>query len=345
MRRSLFALSALLAATFPIPAAAQSEDDAAVSWQSSSSTVAPSRNLQKSAWEAHRTRVRTPSVDQQLDDPVLKGAIDLHAHFGPDAYKRQWDAFEIAKMARDRGMRAVLFKNHWSESAGLAFLARKYAVPDLEVFGSLSLNVPVGGINPQAVRYFAEVEGGYGKVVWMPTHDSEHEVLSRGEIRPYVRVSENGAFLPEVLEVLDLVAEHDLTLATGHITSAEMLMMVQEAKKRGVKRIIVTHPNLGPTYTDPSIDELKTVVSMGAYVEVVASQLRRQPDEAIAKIRAIGPEHCFISSDSGLIGTPNHADALVMAARDLRAAGFNESDLDLMFKTNPAIVLGLPANR
>lgn len=344
MRHALFGLSALLLLGLAVHAVAQSQDGAEIAWSTSpSSIVTPSQNIDKSAWESHRGRVRTPSEDQHLVDPVLNGAIDLHAHFGPDAYSRQWDAFEIARMAQARGMRGLVFKNHWSESAGIANLVREYAAPGLEVFGSLALNTPEGGINPQAVRYFAEVEGHFGKVVWMPTHDAEHEVLSRGQARPYVRVSADGALLPEVLEVLDLIAEFRLTLATGHVTSEEMLMIVRAAQRRGIDRIIMTHPNLGPAYTDPNMEQMREAIAMGAYIEVVASQLRRAGrDEVIAKIRALGPEHCIISSDSGLVGTPNHADALVMAARDLRSAGFSERDLDLMFKINPARVLGLP---
>ena len=59
-------------------------------------------------------------------------------------------------------------------------------------------------------------------------------------------------------------------------------------------------------------------------------------------LRAIGPEHFFVSSDSGLIGTPNHPDALVMAAHALRQNGFDEQTLNVMFKHNPARLLGLP---
>lgn len=333
-----------------VPAAAQAADSAEapepeVTWAPApSSVVNPTPNIDLNGWAVYEGRFTTPSVDQHLDDPVLKGAIDIHAHFGPDTYDRQWDAFEIAKLAQERGIRGAVFKNHWTESAGTAYLVRKYAdAPGFEAFGSLSLNATVGGINPQAVRYFAEVEGRYAKVVWMPTHDSEHEVKEIKEVRPYVVVSRDGVLLPEVLEVLDLIAEYDLTLATGHVNSVEMLQIVTEAKKRGIERIILTHPNLGPMYTDPTIDQLKKATDMGAYAEVVTGELTgRTRAEFVNVIRTLGPEHCIIASDSGLISSPNHADALVLAARVLREEGFTEEDLDLMFKVNPAKVLGLP---
>ena len=339
---SLAALGLLGAA---VAADAPKADSAPVTWAPApNSIINPSVNSSLSAWESYKNRNPKPSVDGHLQDPVLKGAIDVHAHFGPDSYDRQWDAFEIAKIAHERGMRGLVLKNHWSESAGLAWLVRKYAgVPGLEVFGGLVLNAPEGGINPQAVRYFAEVEGHYARVVWMPTHDSENEVLYLKEKRPYVIVSKNGVLLPSVFQVLDLIAQYKLTLATGHVSSKEMVQIVTEAKKRGIEHIIITHPGLGPQYTDPTIEQMKQVVAMGAYSEVVATELGggELKTKTIAMMKALGAAHCIVSTDSGLTGSRNHADALANAAKILREAGFSEADLDLMFKVNPAKVLGL----
>jgi hypothetical protein len=333
-------------ATAPASAPAKEAAKPPVTWSPApNSIINPSENRALSAWEAYKGKAK-PRAEENLDDPVLRGAIDIHAHFGPDSYERGWDAFQIAKLAQSHGMRGLVLKNHWSESAGLAWLVRKYAgAPGLEVFGGLALNVPTGGINPQAVRYFAEVEGHYAKIVWMPTHDSETEVKYLKDARPYVIVSQNGVLLPSVLEVLDLIAHYKLTLATGHVYAAEMVQIVDEARKRGIDRIIITHPELGPMYTDPTIDQLRHVVGAGAYVEIVASMLSSEGlrPKALAMIRAVGPAHCIISSDAGLTGWHNHTDALVHAARVLREAGFKEAELNLMFKANPARVLGLPA--
>ncbi len=297
------------------------------------------------AWDLFRSQhpVLTPSQDRDIDDPILRGAIDLHAHFGPDAYPRQWDAFEIARRMAARGMRGVVLKNHFTESAGTAYLVRKHAgVPGLEVFGGLSLNSEVGGINPEAVRYFAAVTGGYARVVWLPTHESEHEVNHEKASYPSVSVSKNGVLLPEVLEVLDVIKEKRLTLATGHVTPAEMLAIMTEAKKRDLGPVIITHPNMGPKFTNPTMGELQEAVALGGYVEFVASELLgKRSDEFIAMIRTIGPARSFVASDSGLVGLPNHTDALGLTIRVLRTAGFTEDELDLMFRKNPAILLRL----
>ena len=299
----------------------------------------------KAHWEPYKTRNPKPSVDQKLTDPALTGAIDLHAHFGPDSYARQWDAFEVVKLAKERGMRGVVLKNHWTESAGLAQLVRKYGTQGIEVFGSVTLDTPVGGVNPMAVRYMADVEGSWGRIVWMPTHDSEHEVDYNKETRAKAIVSRNGKLIPEVFEVLDLIKERNLTLATGHVTPEEVLEIMAEARQRGITKVIVTHPLLGAQFTDMSVAQMQEAVKLGGAIEITAGAFSRDgaaKTRAIAAIKALGTQNVFIASDSGLVGTPNHPDALAMAAKALRAAGFSEQDLNRMFKETPARLVGLP---
>jgi hypothetical protein len=299
----------------------------------------------KAHWEPYKLRNPKPSVDQKLTDPALIGAIDLHAHHGPDSYARQWDAFEVAKLAKERGMRGVVLKNHWTETAGLAQLIRKYGTQGIEVFGSVTLDTPVGGVNPMAVRYMADVEGGWGRIVWMPTHDSEHEVNYYKETRAKAIVSRNGTLIPEVFEVLDLIKEHNLTLATGHVTPEEALMIMTEARRRGITKVIVTHPLLGPQFTYMSLPQLQEAVKLGGAIEITAGAMSGDgagKTRAIEVIKTLGTQNVFVSSDSGLVGTPNHPDALAMAAKSLRAAGFSEQDLNRMFKETPARLVGLP---
>lgn len=333
-------LTPILLAALASAAAAQSEP----TWspETPPTVMNPAENTSLSAWEPYKISKSSPSQDQELDDPILDGAIDIHAHYGPDTYNRQWNAFEIASRAQAHNMRGVVLKSHWTATADIAQLAHQYAAPDMEVWGGLVLNTTVGGINPMAVRAFAETSGGKAKIVWMPTHDSEHEVRFLGEARPFVRVSDQGKLLPQVFEVLDLIKQYDLTLATGHVEPEEMIEIVKAARDRGIEKIIITHPGLGDRFSDPTVEQVAMAVDLGAHAEVVASELLRDTrDVSIELIRAVGPSHCIISTDSGIVGTPNHTDAMVMAAKVLRDAGFSEDDLNVMFKTNPARVLGL----
>src|SRR6185295_18029599 len=135
----------------------------------------------------------------------LRGVVDLHVHSDPDSTPRSIDAIDIAKLARSKGMRALLLKNHYEPTASLAYLARKEA-PGIELFGGIALNRTVGGINAAAVERMTRVKGGWGRVVWMPTFDSENQVRYSKENRPFVSVSRGGKLLPEVLEVIALIA-------------------------------------------------------------------------------------------------------------------------------------------
>ncbi len=349
MRRTFALLGILLASAGLTVASAQNE--AVFQPDSTPSVMNPPKNTVGGAWTPYKVAKSRPSQDQHLDDPILRGAIDLHAHFGPDTYNRQWDAFEIVRRAARHGMRGLVLKSHWTATADIAKLAQDHALDGtdvrrgIEVWGGLVLNSTVGGINPMAVRAFAETSGGRAKIVWMPTHDSEHEVRYLKQARPFVRVSEQRKLLPQVLEVLDLIAAYDLTLATGHVEPEEMLQIVDAARARGIEHIIITHPELGEQFGKATIPQVAEAVAKGAYAEVVASELfRAGRDHSIAEIRTLGPAHVVISTDSGIIGTPNHTDAIVMAARILRAAGFSEADLRMMFISNPAKVLGLPAD-
>ena len=122
-------------------------------------------------------------------------------------------------------------------------------------------------------------------------------------------------------------------------------MIMTEAKKRGITRIIVTHPLLGEQYTNMSLPQMQEAVKLGGAIEITAGAFSREGaarTRSIETIKALGTQNVFIASDSGLVGTPNHPDALAMAAKALRAAGFSEQDLKRMFKDTPARLVGLP---
>jgi hypothetical protein len=273
----------------------------------------------------------------------LNGVVDIHVHSDPDSVPRSIDAIDIAKLARSKGIRALLLKNHYEPTASLAYLARK-EVPGIELFGGIALNRTVGGVNPAAVDRMTRVKGGWGRVVWMPTFDAENQVKFSRENRPFVSVSRDGKLLPEVLEVLAIVGKNNLTLATGHSTPREDLMLIRAAKQAGVSRIVVTHAMLAPV--GMSIDQMKEAAKLGAYLEFVYNALigpnkSFEPKEYAQAIRAVGPEHVILSSDLGQAGNPLHPDGLEAFFQLLRDQGFTIAQIEQMAKTNPAHLLGL----
>ena len=236
----------------------------------------------------------------------LQGVVDLHVHADPDSMPRSIDAIDAARLARSRGIRALLFKNHFEPTASLAYLVRK-EVPGIEAFGGIVLNRAVGGINVTAVERLAQIKGGYGRVVWMPTFDAENEVRDAKQDRPFVAISRNGVLLPEVRAVIRVIARDHLTLATGHSSPAEVMLLLREARKAGVERIMVTHAMLRPVRMN--IEQMLEAVKLGGKIEFVynaligPNKMFEMPQYAAA-IRALGPEHCFLSSDLGQAGNP-----------------------------------------
>src|SRR6516162_1338996 len=155
---------------------------------------------------------------------ALTGVIDIHVHSDPDSTPRSIDAIDLAKLAKARGMRGLVLKNHYEPTASLAYLVRK-EVPGIEAFGGIDLNRSVGGINPAAIERMVLVKGGWGRVIWMPTFDAENQVRYSKENRPFVVVAKDGRLLPEVQQVIALAAKHHLTLETGHSSAEEGLVL------------------------------------------------------------------------------------------------------------------------
>jgi hypothetical protein len=285
------------------------------------------------------------SLSVLLPAQSLTGVVDIHVHSDPDSLPRSIDAIDIAKLAKERGMRALVLKNHYEPTESIAYLARK-VVPGIELYGGIALNRTVGGVNPAAVERMTRVKGGWGRVVWMPTFDAENQVRYSKENRAFVSVSRDGKLLPEVIEVLALMAKNKLTLATGHSSPEEDLLLIREARHAGIDRIVVTHAMLPPV--GMNLAQMKQAAQMGAYLEFVYNALigpNKSFDikEYAEAIRGAGPEHCILSSDLGQAGNPLHPDGLAAFFQALRGAGFSVSEIDRMAKVNPAKLLGLPA--
>lgn len=271
---------------------------------------------------------------------TLEGAIDFHAHAAPDGTPRKIDVLELARMAKAAGMRAIVIKNHYEPTASIAYVVRK-AVPGIEVFGGISLDLTVGGVNPAAVEWMTKVEGGYGKVVWLPTFDSESQVKLTGQDRPFAPVTRDGKILPETLAVIALAAEHDLVLETGHSSPQESLLIIAEAKRQGAPHVLVTHAMNSPGGS-MTLDEMREAARLGALLELVHSpmtedQLRKEAEA----IRAIGAASFVLSSDLGQPPNPLHTDGLLAMYRGLMAQGISAADIDVMSRKNPARLLGL----
>jgi hypothetical protein len=273
----------------------------------------------------------------------LAGVIDIHAHCAPDSTPRSIDAIDLARLAKSRGMRGLVLKNHYQPTASLAYVVRK-EVPGIEVFGGVDLNLSVGGMNPFAVEHMAATTGGYGRFVWMSTFDSEAQVRYSKQDRPFVRVSQNGQLLPETRQVIAVIAKHNLVMATGHVSAEEGLMLIREARAEGVQHMVVTHAMLAPIHMSDA--QMLEAAKMGAYIEFVYNGLLGSYKEFTFKdyaraIRYVGVDHCILASDMGQPANPLHPDGLVALFDGLRKEGMTQAEINRMAKENPARLLGL----
>jgi Family of unknown function (DUF6282) len=282
------------------------------------------------------------SVALQAQVP-LEGVIDFHVHADPDSVPRSIDAIDLARLAKQRGMRGLVLKNHYEATASLAYIVRK-EVPGIEIFGGIDLNRTVGGINPAAVERMTMVKGGWGRVVWLPTFDAENQVRYSKENRPFVSVSRGGQLLPEVREVIALAVRHGLTLETGHSSAEECLLVVKEARRQGVAHIVVTHAMLPPVKM--TVPQMRAAAAEGAFLEFVYNGLIGPNKsgsfrEYADAIRQVGPQSCILASDLGQPGNPLHPDGLSAFFAGLMREGISPAEIALMSKTNPAKALGL----
>jgi hypothetical protein len=298
---------------------------------------------------------------------LLKGAVDMHLHVDPDISDTQAvDTIDIAKLrfARDQGIRGVVLKNKYGTTELLAYILRK-EFPDLEIFGGIVLDFNAGGINLAKVEYMAtRMRGRPGRMVWMPTFDAENEVRrSKQPNRPFVRVVQDGALVPEVKQLIGLIAKYQLTLATGHLSPDQGLMVLREAHRQGVKHMLVTHPmDAGVFMTE---EQMREAITLGAFLEFdfrniltgkIQLPLGLSPVAGgrVEMIRKLGPEHVVIdefwSKTHSRGGSGNYDDSyeyggpeeLASWVKAMNAQGFTNRELDLMCKENPATLLGLP---
>lgn len=285
---------------------------------------------------------------------LVRGAFDLHVHTGPDLLPRSASDLELAYRCRELGLAGFAIKSHYIPSAPRAAVVRAL-VPEVTALGSVTLNAAIGGINPVAVEIAARAGA---RIVWMPTFDGVNEMSGHTSFPPGVEppqwarlqqemreqgirsdpvrvLDEQGEILPEVRNVLRLIARHKLVLATGHLDRDEIFAVVAAARNEGVGEIIITHPDY-PAQNLSAKDQ-NALVQQGAWLErcFAPSYSGKVPWERLfAQVRATGVENSFLSTDLGQPQNPPIADGLALMADQFLAGGFTEGEVHQMAVVN-----------
>jgi len=282
----------------------------------------------------------------------IKGLIDFHTHAAPDIFGRAVDDDELAALAASRQMEAIVFKNHVTHTADRAWLVRKH-VPGIKVFGGITLNRAVGGLNPQAVEWMWRMQGGHGRVVWFPTFDADNHVRRSGTAPSGLRVvDERRAVLPEARAILKVCAAQRLVVQTGHASAEEALALIEAAREEGCDRVVVTHAQFD--VVGMTLPQMKRAAAMGGKMELCALLMLTGPDSPLewmrhapripladtaARIKAVGAQHFVLGTDLGQTGNPTPADGLQMFVTGLLAEGVTREQIQTMGREVPGALL------
>ena len=290
-------------------------------------------------------------------DALIEGAVDLHVHPFPSPFPRRMGILEAARDAAGAKYRAIVVKSHHHSMVTDVLALHEAGLADIpvEVFAGIALNPQVGGLNPYAVDLVLNLGA---KIVWFPTisspahlhHEEEGGSFPNSTIRlrhayPLSILDGDGAVKPEVFDILEQIRDHGAILTGGHLPAREVDILITEAQRIGVERIVVNHPNF---IVGASVELVGEWARKGVYIEHAVgmydtffkigkthfefSELQRYIAEA-------GVERTILVSDTGQRGNPRPVDIVKSAIKALLDHGFDENSIKSMTGGNAAQLL------
>jgi hypothetical protein len=289
---------------------------------------------------------------------VLEGAVDLHVHPAPSPLPRRIDAREAGELAGEAGFEAIVVKSHHHSTVMdvLALGEPGGNGSGARVYGGIALNSAVGGLNPHAVDLALKMGG---RIVWFPTiaspqhiaHHRAHPDLKFPKLAVQLQPEEpidvldgNGQLKPEVHRILESIAEADAILASGHMAPASITAVFEAARERGVRRMLVNHPNF---VIEASYDDARHWVELGALIEHSLCMYDEEStfyhwdlDTLLKWIEAVGAERSTLGSDLGQDGNPLPTESFRKIVTGLLDRGMPEGEVRRMVADNPRELLG-----
>lgn len=278
---------------------------------------------------------------------AMQGIIDMHIHAAPDVRARKLDDLELMEASVQRGVRAIVLKSHNVPTADRAYLVNRVAAekyPDVKftAFGGLCLNRPVGGLNPDAAETSLKLGA---KVIWLPTNTAENHYRKNGkDSSTGVVVTRDGKAVDELQDIFALVKQYNAVLATGHIGAEECFPVVEAARVAGVEKIVITHPEFWVVGMTPEqqadIVRKYDVLLESVYAQPVNGSYKINIPDNIAAMKAIGPEHFVISTDSGQTVNPYWYESYTTYFKAVSEV-FTSEQVRKMTHDNPAWLLDI----
>ncbi|MBL6958900.1 MAG: hypothetical protein ISR52_07960 [Rhodospirillales bacterium] len=294
-------------------------------------------------------------ITDALIDELLVGAVDLHCHSGPSVMPRQIDHIEAMEEASAAKMRAILFKDHYYSVAPITELMKAhYSDRNVELLSGVPCNNTSGGLNPYAVDHGLNLGA---RLVWMPTFSAANHIrhTHRRKLLPtkmdlmkptaLTVVDPKGDILDEVKVILDQIAKHDCVLSGGHLHISEIWPLFEEAKQRGVKRLLVNHPTF---VIDASLSDITELAEMGAYIEhsmcmfIDGSRFQHFPsDELQDVVKAGGVDRTILGSDLGQVKAPRPVEGFKLVIRLCLEFGYTPEEIRKLIGLNACQLMGI----
>jgi hypothetical protein len=314
-------------------------------------------------------RAYRDAVQYPPEVPGVQDAIDIHCH----CEQGQQDALALAKHASKSGMRGILYKTIVGRDNPVAAVQRVQDELDrwCEQEGVTPIrcwagwNVAARATPPSATATRERLEGGV-RGVWLPVAMHANTLskvggrkmwwdpsADRSEQTPplpwdealqigHYLIDEHGRLKPEIREIVRLVADHGRALFFGHATHAEIFALAEEVDKLGFQRAVIDHP-FSP-FVDLNVAQMQQLARVGIWLnftyDEISPLLGVDPALMYEAIRAVGPEHCTLSSDAGEPLFPNSVECMRMMRAYMRAFGLTDDEVRLVSTTNPAFICG-----
>jgi hypothetical protein len=269
----------------------------------------------------------------------------MHIHPAPDpSVVRRLDTLETALAAQDAGMRAIVVKSFFYPTTAVANVA-KHVAPDVKVFGSIVIDDKItGGLDYAAQTIETHAKVGC-KVLWFPAFGAKFCRNALGMEGGIYILGDDHKLKPQVHDILKVVKDYNMVLCSGHISYEESAALFEAAAKLGINKMVCTHPLLNQ-WTPLTMEQMKTIASMGAYIEhcygvVMPRNGSFDPKRLVEAVKEVGAEHTIMSTDLAQITDPTPAEGMRLHIAMMLQFGCTEQEVELMVKTNPAKLLDL----
>ena len=278
----------------------------------------------------------------------LKGIIDMHVHTAPDIRVRPYNDLQMMDVAVKTGARAIVIKSHHGPTMNRAFLVNEVnkrihnGDNDFTMFGSITLNYDVGGLNPVAVESALKMGA---KVVWLPTTHAVNQLQKKGKAGG-IQCTSNGKIVEPLKEILKMIKDYDAVCGTGHLSPEEIFTVVDAAKGMGLKKVVITHPEfwvVGLTHEQ----QYQLVNDYDVYLEKTYAQpmgggvYKKNLPDNFEVMKNLNCKNIIISTDSGQMENPRWEESLPEYLQYLSDHGITDDQLETMTRKTQSMLLGL----